>query len=316
MIETARKIPLIVVCGPTGIGKTTAAIELAEAVGGEIISADSMQIYRHMDIGTAKPTAAEQARVRHHLVDVVDPDEPFDAAQFLTMARKAARALASGGTVPVVAGGTGLYIRAMLQGLFEESPSDPDLRQRLNAEADTLGAPALHRRLAGIDPSAAAKIHPNDAYRIVRALEINQITGDPISRHHRRHRFSDEPFAVLKIGLTMDRAALYERIDGRVDAMVAQGMLAEVRGLLKMGYTGDLKSMQAIGYRHMVAFVQGEIDWTEAVRTLKRDTRRFAKRQFTWFNAEPEIRWHEPAQLDEMKAVVADFLSRCNGKEA
>ena len=210
----------------------------------------------------------------------------------------------------MVAGGTGLYIRAMLCGLFEESPSDPDLRRRLNAEAGSLGAPALHRRLAGIDPAAAGRIHPNDAYRIVRALEINQITGVPISRHHQAHRFADAPFRTLKIGLTMERPALYARIDRRVDAMVDQGLQEEVRRLLDMGYGPELKSMQSIGYRHMVDFFFRRLTWEEAIRTLKRDTRRFAKRQFTWFNADDAVNWFQPARISDMIRAAKAFLGR------
>ncbi|MBI9086915.1 MAG: tRNA (adenosine(37)-N6)-dimethylallyltransferase MiaA [Desulfobacterales bacterium] len=310
MEKTANKISLIVVCGPTGIGKTAAAIGLAEALGGEIISADSMQIYRHMDVGTAKPTPDEQARVRHHLIDVVDPDEPFDAALFSTLAREVASVLAGQGKLAVVAGGTGLYIRAMLHGLFDHSPSDPDLRQRLNQEAEDQGAPALHQRLAGVDPEAAAKVHPNDRLRIVRALEIHALTGVPLSRQQRAHGFAHSPFAAFKIGLTMDRESLYRRIDRRVDAMVDQGLTDEVRRLMDMGYGPDLKSMQAIGYRHMADFIAQRLPWEEAIRTLKRDTRRFAKRQFTWFNAEPEIDWFEPDRIGDMTRAATAFLER------
>lgn len=310
MEKSANKISLIVICGPTGIGKTTAAIGLAEALGGEIISADSMQIYRYMDVGTAKPTADEQARVRHHLIDVVDPDEPFDAARFSTLAREAADILASQGKLAVVAGGTGLYLRAMIYGLFGHSPSDPDLRGQLHQEAETLGAPALHQRLTMVDPETAANVHPNDRLRIVRALEIHALTGVPLSRHQRAHGFAHTPFAVFKIGLTMDRESLYRRIDRRVDLMVDQGLVDEVHRLLDMGYGPDLKSMQSIGYRHMADFIAQRLSWDEAVRTLKRDTRRFAKRQFTWFNAEREINWFEPAQADAMTRAAADFLER------
>ena len=308
MEKTTDKISVIVVCGPTGIGKTAVAIKLAETLGGEIVSADSMQIYRYMDIGTAKPTPAEQARVRHHLVDVVDPDEPFDAALFSAQAREAARTLAGQGKLPILAGGTGLYIRAFIHGLFHESPSDPDLRRQLNQEASAQGAPAMHLRLAAVDPEAAARVHHNDRMRIVRALEIHALTGVPLSRHQQAHGFAHSPFDVLKIGLTMDRQALYRRIDGRVDAMVDQGLEDEVRRLLDMGYGPDLKSMQAIGYRHMADFIAQRLSWEETIRTLKRDTRRFAKRQFTWFNGESQIDWFEPDRIDAMTRAATAFL--------
>ena len=309
MAPRTPKTAIIVVCGPTGIGKTSAAIELAEAFKGEIIGADSMQVYRHMDIGTAKPTPEEQRRVRHHLVDVADPDEPFDAARFSTLARKAAAALADQGKIPVVAGGTGLYIRAMLHGLFEARPSDRELRETLRREAEAAGTQALHRRLAKADPQTARRIHPNDRVRVVRALEVFTLTGVPICEHHRRHAFSDAPYAVLKIGLTMDRPILYRRIEQRVEAMMAQGLEAEVRRLLEMGYGPQLKPMQAIGYRHMVDQIQGRLSPKAAVETLKRDTRRFAKRQFTWFNADPEIQWFEPDRTEAMRTAAEAFLA-------
>lgn len=309
MTSCTPKIALIVICGPTGIGKTLAAIELAEAFNGEIVGADSMQVYRHMDIGTAKPTPEEQRRVPHHLIDVADPDEPFDAARFSTLARKAASALAGQGKLPVVAGGTGLYIRAMLHGLFEAQPSDRELRETLNRQAEAEGTRALHQRLAAVDPQTAQRIHPNDRIRVLRALEIFTLTGVPLSEHHRGHAFSDSPYAVLKIGLTMDRPALYRRIEQRVEAMMALGLEEEVRRLLEMGYGPQLKPMQAIGYRHMVDRIEGRLSRKEAVETLKRDTRRFAKRQFTWFNADPDIRWYEPSQIEAMRSAVGAFLA-------
>jgi tRNA dimethylallyltransferase len=303
-----QKPPVIVICGPTGIGKTAAAVAAAETFGGEIISADSMQVYRFMDIGTAKPTIEERARAPHHLIDVVDPDEDFDAARFSRTAREIAVALARRGALPIVAGGTGLYIKAMLYGLFRAEPPDPLTRQRLKQEAVAVGSKELHRRLAGIDATAAGRIHPHDTFRVIRALETATATGEPITDHHRRHGFRESPFRVMKIGLDMDRQALYDRIDGRVDTMVNAGLLDEVRGLLSRGYGADLKSMQSLGYRHMVDFAAGRLTWEEAVRTLKRDTRRYAKRQLTWFRADKEIVWCAPENLKALFSKIDAFL--------
>jgi len=299
---------LIVICGPTATGKTAAAIELAERLDGEIVNADSVQVYRFMDIGTAKPTAAEQARVRHHLVDVVDPDEAFDAAAFARLGRAAVADIAGRGRLPIVAGGTGLYIKALLGGLARRAVSDPAVRQRLQRDLAEHGPAVLHARLAQIDPATADRVHPNDAVRIVRALEVFEATGQPLSAHHRGHRFGDAPFEALTIGLDMPRETLYARIEHRVEAMVAQGLEAEVRRLLARGYGEELKPMQSLGYRHMAALIAGRIDREEAVRTLKRDTRRFAKRQLTWFRADPQIRWVSPGDIASLLPEIRAFL--------
>jgi tRNA dimethylallyltransferase len=307
-----KQPPLIIICGPTGIGKTAMAVAAAETFGGEIISADSMQVYRFMDIGTAKPTVEERARAPHHLIDIVDPDEEFDAARFSRAAREAAVAIDRRNAVPIVAGGTGLYIKAMLHGLFRAEPPDPLTRQRLRQEADEVGSEALHRRLDGIDAQAAGRIHHHDTFRIIRALETAAATGEPITDHHRRHGFRESPFRAMKIGLDMDRQALYDRIDRRVDAMIDAGLLDEVKGLLTRGFGGDLKSMQSLGYRHMIAFTTGRLTWEEAVRTMKRDTRRFAKRQLTWFRADKEIVWSAPDDFSALFPKIDVFL-RNNG---
>jgi tRNA dimethylallyltransferase len=300
----AGRPKVIVVCGPTATGKTAAGIALARALGGEIISADSMQVYRYLDIGTAKPTSAERAAAAHHLIDLVDPDEPFDAARYAALARGMAVALHRRGRVPLVVGGTGLYIKALLHGLFRSDVSDPALRRRLAAEAEAGGIRRLHARLAACDPETASRLHPNDTARVLRALEVFEATGSPISAFHRAHRFAEDPFDALVIGLDVGRERLYERIDRRVDAMLAAGFEEEVRELLARGYGPELNSMQSIGYSHMSALIAGRIDRVEAVRTLKRDTRRFAKRQLTWFRATPGIEWLPPEQ-------TADLVQRC-----
>jgi tRNA dimethylallyltransferase len=301
---------IIVICGPTAVGKTAAGIAVAAAVGGEIVSADSMQVYRYMDIGTAKPTAAEQAAARHHLIDVVDPDEPFDAAVYAELGRRALAELVRRGRVPVVVGGTGLYIKALLQGLFRSEARDPALRARLRAEAEAEGTAALHARLQTCDPRTAARLHPNDRVRILRALEVFEATGRPISELQGAHRFGDAPYRTLKIGLTLDRPTLYGRIDRRVEAMLAAGLEDEVRALLARGYGPQLKPMQSIGYSHLTALIAGTVSREECLRTLQRDTRRFAKRQLTWFRADSEIVWTSPDRVTELIQRSSEFLSR------
>jgi len=308
MNSVPKKPQLIVICGPTGIGKTSVGIELAEKLGGEIISADSMQIYRYMDIGTAKPTVEEKKRIPHHMIDIVDPDEEFDAVQFSDQARATIAELDRRGRIPVVVGGTGLYIKVLLHGMFPSQSIEPRIRNRLKKEAGKFGNSILYDRLKQHDPQSAFRLHPNDTYRIIRALEVFESTGKTIAAHHREHDFGEEPFWVMKIGLTMDRQALYERINRRVDAMVAVGFVDEVRGLLEMGFAAGLKSMQSIGYRHMAEFIERRLPWDECVRTLKRDTRRYAKRQLTWFGADSEIVWKEPEQLKEIMMLAEDFF--------
>jgi tRNA dimethylallyltransferase len=299
---------IVVICGPTAVGKTAAAIELARHFGGQIIGADSMQVYKYMDIGTAKPTAAEQARVVHHMIDIVAPDESFDAARYAELAAAKIIELDRHKMMPFVVGGTGLYIKALLHGLFDTEAFDAEIRRRLKQEADARGIESLYERLGRLDPETATRLHPNDRYRIVRALEVVEATGKPISRYHREHGFSEQPFDALKIALNLDRPVLYARIDQRVDAMMAAGLLQEVEGLLARGYAADLKSMQSIGYRHMVDFIQGKASWQTCVQTLKRDHRRYAKRQLTWFGADPQMIWKEPGQMDALKLLIEKFI--------
>jgi len=300
----------VIICGPTGIGKTGFAMALAQTFGGEIVGADSMQIYRHMNIGTAKPSHDEQRMVRHHMVDVIDPDETFDAQTYADMAFAHVSNLAGRGVVPFVVGGTGLYIRSLVFGLFGGDPSDPLIRNRLTNEAKTQGHQRMYQRLALCDPDTAKKLHANDTYRIIRALEVYERTGTPLSAHHRRHRFRERRLNTLSLGLMMDRDVLYQRIDARVDAMIDAGLLEEVRRLLDAGYSQELKSMQSLGYRHMVDFVHDRMDWAETVRTMKRDTRRYAKRQLTWFRADPEIIWLTPEEIDKAESAVGRFLEK------
>ncbi|MBA4367939.1 MAG: tRNA (adenosine(37)-N6)-dimethylallyltransferase MiaA [Desulfobacterium sp.] len=299
---------IIIICGPTGIGKTSTAIQLSQEFSGEIISADSMQIYREMDIGTAKPTQTDQELVPHHMINVVHPDEPFDAATFIKKADSVIRSLIQRNRLPFIVGGTGLYIKALIHGLFRTRPADKEVMSRFRNKSDQFGSETLHKQLKECDPQAAARIHPNDAFRIIRALEIFEATGKPISTYHDLHRFSEKKYHALKIGLSCEREALYALINQRVDIMLDQGLLGEVEQLLNKGYPADLKSMQSLGYRHMTAYLTGKITWDEAVNTMKRDTRRYAKRQMTWFKADPEIKWYAKDRIEEIRKEIRSFL--------
>jgi tRNA dimethylallyltransferase len=300
---------IVVICGPTGVGKTSAAIALARRFAGEIIGADSLQIYRGLDIGSAKPTSAEQAGVPHHLIDVAAADEPFDAQRYARLAGDAVTRQVAQGRIPFVVGGTGLYIKALVYGLFQAPPRDPGVRLRLQAEVQAQGPAALHRRLAACDPQAAGRIHPRDTFRIVRALETFAATGRPITQLQQEHGFQNPRYTALHIGLTRPREDLYARIDRRVEAMLAAGFLEEVRGLLAAGLTPDLKPLQSLGYRHMIAYLQGTLDWDTAVAHMRRDTRRYAKRQLTWFRADPQVHWFQPEDLAPMAALIDAFLA-------
>ena len=282
---------VVILVGPTGVGKSNLAIELAEAFGGEVVSADSMQVYRYMDIGTAKPTLEEQKRVRHHLIDIVTPDQPFHASLYQRLARRTIDQLYQSGKNIWVVGGTGLYIKTLTQGIFHSPKIDPTVKERLKQEAKEKGKDFIYQRLKNVDPKTASCLHPSDLFRTIRALEVFDSTGIPISFFREQHRFGERPYHTLKIGIEMDRIALYHRIDERVDQMIERGFLQEVRGLMEMGYGAELKPMQSLGYKQMVQFLSKEIEWTEAVRQMKRDTRHYAKRQWTWFKGDPEIHW-------------------------
>ncbi len=299
---------IVTICGPTGIGKTNFAIAIAQNFNGEIIGADSMQIYKHMNIGTAKPDENERAMAVHHLVDFLDPKEEFDAGLYATQADGIIASLYNRDKLPVITGGTGLYMRALLHGLFRAQPVCEKTLSDLTLLNQEKGNLYLHEQLHLCDPIAAQKIHPNDSFRVIRALEVFQTTGNPISESHKSHDFKEDKYQSLTLGLTMDRKILYERINQRVDIMIRQGLLDEVKSLIEKGYSLDLKSMQSIGYRHMGMFLKQEIDFKEAVRLLKRDTRRYAKRQFTWFNKEKDLIWLEPSQTDKAFELVESFL--------
>lgn len=287
--------PLILIAGPTAVGKTALSLDLAERLRTEIINADSMQVYRYMDIGTAKPSAEERARIRHHLLDVVDPDEHYDAAIFADQARPIIDDLHRQGKIPLVVGGTGLYMKALTRGLCAGPSADPEVRKTLAQELENHGLPYLYAELLRVDPRGAARIHPNDRQRILRALEVFRTTGVPLSHWQARHGFQTCVYRTLKIALIRERTDLYARIDRRVLEMMDHGLLDEVQWLLSQGYSCSLKSMQSLGYRHMCLYLSGAVPLHEAVRLMQRDTRRYAKRQITWFQGDPEFRWF-PAQ--------------------
>lgn len=296
---------LLAIVGPTATGKTEVGIGLAEALNGEIVSADSMQVYRGMDIGTAKPTAEERARVSHHLIDIVDPDQPFSVADYQARADAALADIWGRDRQPILVGGSGLYIRAVLEEMdFSLVPPDPDFRRRLLEEARSKGARALHEWLAEVDPGAAARIHHNDQKRIIRALEVAESSGGIGSPSSKVDRQRSPRYNSTQFGLTLEREELYRRIEARVDRMIAGGLVEEVRGLLERGCDEDLVSMKGLGYAQIAAYVGGQISLEEAVSRLKRDTRRFAKRQMTWFRADPQIEWTDVGQAGGAAAVV------------
>ena len=302
---------VVIVLGPTGVGKSKLAIEWAEELGGEIISADSMQVYRYMDIGTAKPTLDDQKRVQHHLIDLVTPDQPFHAALYRTLGRKTIDQLYENKTPIWVVGGTGLYIKTLTQGLFSSPKIDPLVRESLKQEAKEKGTDALYERLKKVDPKTAFHLHPNDLFRIIRALEVFDSTGVPISFYREQHRFGEKPYLTLKVGLEINRDRLYHRIEKRVDQMLEKGFLQEVERLMEMGYGPALKPMQSLGYKQMVQFLLKEIGWDEAVRQMKRDTRHYAKRQLTWFKADSEIHWwDESIDREEIFLEIKSFWGR------
>ena len=302
---------ILVICGPTASGKSELALRLAHELDAEIINADSMQIYRGMNIGTAKPTLAQRSEIRHHLIDAAEPDQPFSAADFAAAADAAVRDISDRGRRVIVTGGTGLYIRALLKGLVDSPSGAGDIRLALQAEAVRIGNQAMLERLRAVDPDLAAGLHPNNLVRIIRALEVQQLTGIPLSRSQQEHAFAARRYDALQIGIAVERPVLYARIEQRVERMLAEGLLAEVQALLASGFGRDLKSMRSIGYKEAVAHLYGECTLEETIALIKRDTRRYAKRQLTWFNAEPDILWFEyPEKFGTILYYAIQFFER------
>ena len=304
--NSISSLPLIAIVGPTAAGKSGLAVELAQRFGGEIVNGDSRQVYRRMDIGTAKPTLKERDLVPHHLVDMVDPDEPYSLALYLEQARKAIQGIQERGKLPVLVGGTGQYIRGLLEGFHApQVPPNPSLRARLEAQAVDEGHEALWRRLQDVDPAAASRIDPRNVRRVIRALEVYQETGIPFSQAQRREK---PPYRAWVIGLTLERPLLYERIDRRVEAMVEMGWPQEVAHLLEKGYEPELPSMSSLGYREMAAYVRGELPLEEAVARIKTATHRFARHQYAWFRlGDPRICWLD-ADVPETASSAYDLV--------
>jgi len=303
------KPKLIIVLGPTAVGKSELALELAGRVDAEIINADSQQVYRYMDIGTGKVSGADRARVPHHLIDVVDPDGEFHAALFRRLATAAAEDIQRRGKNVVVCGGTGLYLKALTHGLFSGPGHNPEIRCALEQEILNRGVGELYRRLAAIDPGVTSSIHPNDRQRIVRALEVFELTGRPLSAWQKEHSFREEPWNAVKIGLMRERNELYDRINRRSEGMIQEGLFEEVCNLVERGFGLDLNPLRGVGYRQMGAVIRGEMDLPRATEEMKQETRRLAKRQLTWFRRDGDIRWYHPETgKQEIFQVAAEFL--------
>jgi tRNA dimethylallyltransferase len=305
------KEPIVILIGPTAIGKTALSIQLAKEFNFEIISVDSMQVYRYMDIGTAKVTKEEMQGIPHHLIDVVNPDEPFDAGLFEKLSINAIEDIHSRGKRVLLTGGTGMYLAALLNGLSSKLPTFPEIRKELVHQLKKSGHDLLHEELSTVDRTSAKRIHKNDSHRVVRALEIYRGTGRTWSSFIEEHKAENaERFQnILKIGLTCERKKLYERIGQRSNIMLESGFEEEVRGLLHKGYSHELKSMQSIGYSHMIKYLRREWDRSKTVELLTRDTRRYAKRQYTWFNKIKDIEWLETDRQHLAKALVSVFVN-------
>ena len=301
------KPKLVILLGPTAVGKSELALELALALGAEIVNADSQQIYRYLDIGTGKPSPADRERIAHHLIDIVNPDEEFNAALFRRLATQSVEQIHGRHKNVIVCGGTGLYLKALTQGLFAGPGQDAQIRQSLERRIESDGQAALFHRLLRIDPSVGRAIHPNDRQRTIRALEVFQLTGKPLSQWQKEHAFQERPFEVLKIGLNRERGELYERINRRSERMVEDGLLEEVRNVVAMGYSLTLKPLRSVGYRQMGQVLLGQQELLGAIEEIKRETRRLAKRQLTWFRADKEIRWFDPNE----KTAISEAVKKC-----
>jgi tRNA dimethylallyltransferase len=299
---------LVVILGPTAVGKSRVAVEVAKHLQNEIVTADSRQVYRRMDVGTDKPPAAARQGITHHLIDLIDPDEPFNAGLFRRHASAAIAGLYQRRTLPLVVGGTGLYVRILLQGICDAPPSDPKVRAQLLEEAREHGYDSLYTRLVHVDPVTAAKLHPHDVAKIIRALEVHHLSGLSMSSFQGRHAFSERPFSPLVIGLNREREHLYRRIEERIDWQLANGLVEETEELLKRGFRRDSPAMKGLGYRQVAAYLAGECEQQEMVRQFKRDTRRFAKRQMTWFRREADVTWLTIKESEPLEETVMRVL--------
>lgn len=311
-----EKQKLLVLVGPTAVGKTELSLRLAEVYDCEILSADSMQVYRGMDIGTAKATIEERQRITHHLIDIRNPDEPFSVTEYQQLAVQCIDDIASRGHLPFLVGGTGLYVQSVTYGYqFTDVGADEAFRQELHRTARENGPEALWQRLSVVDPESAERLHPNDVRRIIRALEIFRISGRTMTEHLHEQKL-ESPYHLYMIGLTRDRDQLYKRINQRVDIMLQQGLVDEVKGLLDKGYSDQLVSMQGLGYKEIASYLRGDLNYDEAVELLKRDTRRFAKRQLSWFRRMKAIDWYDLTDSHNEDKVFREIISVIEGKFA
>ena len=303
-----EKLPLVIINSPTATGKTELAVNLALEFGGEIISADSLQVYRYLDIGTAKPLMEERKGIKHHLIDVVNPDEEFNAALFAEKARAIISEVAGKGKPVFVVGGTGLYIRALLRGIIDTPDVDENIRNRYRKLRDSHGKKYLYDLLLQRDAAAAAQINPNDSVRVIRALEVLEQTGESILVKQKRHSFADSPYKTYKIGIQVDKKELKQRIELRTEKMIAAGLLDEVKGVLAMGYSENLKPLQSLGYKQVIGYLRDKYDSQSCMDLIKRDTWQYARRQMTWFSADKEINWFSNDSVDEIIKKVVSFL--------
>lgn len=312
-----KKKPFIILTGPTAVGKTSLSIALAKAVNGAIISADSIQVYRGMDIGSAKITEEEKQGVLHYLIDILEPDEEFHVVKFQELAKKAMDEIYANGQIPILVGGTGFYIQALLYDIdFTEQQEDSALRSQYAQIAREQGNEVLHRMLEEVDPQSAEIIHANNVKRVIRALEFYKKTGTPISRHNEQERRKESPYDFFYFVLTDDREKLYARIEQRIDEMLENGLVDEVKGLKEKGYHRGMVSMQGLGYKEILAWLDGEITYEEAVYLLKRDTRHFAKRQLTWFRRERDVIWIDKSEFDYREDKILEWMLNKMNMEA
>lgn len=303
------KAKLIIIVGPTAVGKSELALDLAAELSGEIVNADSQQVYRYLDIGTGKPSVEDRDRVAHHLIDIVNPDEEFNAALFRRLAMTGIGDIHRRERNAIVCGGTGFYLKALTQGLFVGPGQDSRIREKLERDIGENSLAVVYNRLVKIDPSVTSTIHPNDRQRIIRALEVYELTGKPLSEWQKEHGFGDDPYEIVKIGLNRDRAELYDRINGRCERMIQDRLLEEVRGLIGKGYGLELKPLRSVGYRQMGAVLNGALSLEDALKEMKQETRHLAKRQLTWFRSDAETRWFHPEnQKRDIFQRVREFL--------
>jgi tRNA dimethylallyltransferase len=310
ILKNQYRPKIIVLAGPTAAGKTSAGMELARRFNGEIVSADSVQLYRRLDIGSAKPTRMERQMVRHHMIDIREPDEDFSAGDYVREAGQAINEIADAGGTPIIVGGTGLYIRLLLRGIADLPKADNELRKRYREIEATQGPYALHEILREKDPQTAENTPKEHITRIIRALEVYDLTGRRISEALQEHGLSERPYDHIFFCLAPQREVLYERIDKRVDIMINGGLIDEARSIIAMGFDKSLKPLQSLGYRHALMVIEGKMDLSEATELMKRDTRRYAKRQLTWFSSEPEVMWFDTDDIATLSSKAGQFLGR------